>query len=78
MVYNGNIKLGEKMHIDIFGLVAIVAIWITSMIHMYKSGSKTGFSKGNMIGVSSTLSLLESSGVLDKEGYEKVFKVMKK
>lgn len=66
------------MYLEISHLVILLLIWIASMIHMHKLGIKTGFGRGNIVGVSQTLQLLENTGVLTKEGYEKIFKVIRK
>lgn len=61
------------MYFETVFIVAMLGVWITSIIHMYNAGKKQGFKRGNVVGVSNTLRMMEAAGVLDEESYKDVF-----
>ena len=61
------------MYLETVFIVAMLGVWIGSIIHMYNAGKKQGFRNGNVVGVSNTLKMMEAAGVLDEESYKDVF-----
>lgn len=66
------------MYVSLLMGIVFAGMWMVSMLHMYHSGRKDGFKMGNVVGVSNTLKLMETTGVLTEETYEKVFKHINK